>query len=108
MLNKELAENMGLSESQQSEIIRLQGEREVIKRRMAEKMNDSVAVKKELLEEFRDNEKRLQSLWGFDDSWHHRFMQELKISGCNCPYLDNKDSRGVQVYKNQTCKWHNL
>lgn len=109
MLNKKLAEVRGLPPETQDKIQALQDNRQLIKNEM-EKVQNSLDDKEkiELIQKFRANEVELQKLWGFDDDWHMRFMEELKISGCNCPYLDNKDSRGVRVFKNQTCKWHNL
>lgn len=108
MLNEQLAKEMGLSESRKSWIKELQSRREDLKIEMAQKMNGTVKEKTELLGRFRTNEKQLQEAWGFSDNTHLRFMQELKISGCNCPYFDNKDGRGLVRYKSETCKWHNL
>lgn len=108
MYNKQLAESRGLSPEIQSLIQNLQDKRQLIKNEMERNQDESESLKKGLLKEFRDNEIELQKAWGFENNAHLRFMEELKISGCNCPFLDNKDARGLQRYTNKTCRWHNL
>lgn len=107
MYNKKLAEQRNLSQQIQNKIQIAQNNRELLKLEMGRAISDPVESRRQLLEMFKANEKSLQALWGFEDNAFYRRMEELKIPGCNCPYLDNKDARGLRVYVNETCPWHN-
>lgn len=109
MLNSQLADSMNLSEQTQETIKRYQLNRENMIHDAQSLIHDdegSVDLRKRLLLSFQENEKVLQKLWGFGDNAHLRFMQELKLPGCTCPYLDNKDAQGLVRYMHESCKWH--
>lgn len=106
MLNEKLADVRGISPDSREKIIKLQDYRIRLMNVMAQSMDADDKMKAELLADFRRVEKELQALWKFDFSAHNAFMAELKISGCNCPYLDNKDGKGLRRFINKSCKWH--
>lgn len=106
MLNKELAKVRGISPDVQDMIQKLQEEREILRLEMGRKQDAEQKVKDSLMKRFREIEIELQKLWEFPDSSYHRFLSELSIPGCLCPYLDNKDSGGIRRIINKKCKWH--
>ena len=106
MFNEKLANIREISPDDREKIENLHSYRINLMNAMAQSMDAEDKMKAELLADFRRVEKELQELWKFEFNPHNAFMAELKISGCNCPYLDNKDAKGLRRYISETCKWH--
>lgn len=107
MINLDLAESRGLPASSIGKIETLQAQRDLLMSEMAAAMDGDPSIRKSMLESFRKNELALQEAWEFPIDLHRAFIAELRISGCCCPFMDNKDSPEYR-YIHKQCKWHNL
>lgn len=107
MINLELAQSRGLPAASITKIETLQAQRDLLMSEMASSMNDDPSIRKSMLDSFRKNELELQEAWEFPIDKHRAFLAELRISGCCCPFMDNKDSPEFR-YISKQCKWHNL
>lgn len=106
MYNESLADVRGISPESRARITELQEERILLSNAMAQNIDADEKMKASLLNRFRNIEADLQNLWKFPFNQHQAFMAELKIPGCNCPYMDNRDSGGYRKFINKTCPWH--
>ncbi len=103
MINMQLANKLGLSNSTIHEIIFWQTYRKSLNHQYARK-EISASTYVELWEQ---NEYRLQELWGFPkDPNYHKFWE---MSGCTCPKIDNEDSYPTGFYiHTQNCPLHGV
>ena len=106
MINKGLAKKRGLSQAQIEVIESLQKNRDEIEARMKKlnpKKNKETLL--ELLEEWRENEYKLQDAWMFRRDC--RMHKEFFIPHCSCPKIDNEDCIGTDMrYINPKCIYH--
>lgn len=116
MINRQLAESRKLPEINMILIEQAQEFRKSITVEIAEQAKshtdkivsglvgdaDSITI---LLDKWRDNEFKLQRLWGFEENsaYHREFM----IDGCTCPKSDNEELVGTnrRIYSD-TCVIH--
>jgi hypothetical protein len=101
MINMQLANKLGLSNSTIHEIIFWQAYRKSLKHQYTCK-EISASTYVELWEQ---NEYRLQELWGFPkDPNYHRFWE---MAGCTCPKMDNEDAYPTGYYtRSGNCPLH--
>ena len=95
MINKKLAEDRGISESDQMIIESLHEEREdLFDKSLASKMTQDVQL--DIFSDWLDVERSLQLLWGFDEE--DRFIKFWKFPTCSCPSMDNEDAYPTGYY----------
>ena len=92
MINWRLAESMGISVTAIEEIEYLQDSRELLVHRMKNLPSDHVAQVR-LLEVWRENETKLQKLWGCEPN--SDFWREFNLPHCTCPKMDNEELVGT-------------
>lgn len=106
MINKKLADRIGLSNKVQAEIGKWQQWKESLLTLISQLgvITDKPTIHV-LVVAWKENEFKLQRLWGFDeDARYHRFFD---LPHCNCPVLDNLERLGTdyQIH-NQNCPIH--
>lgn len=106
MLNNDLANKRKIPQESRENIESRQELRQTMINKSREISTGTEEQKQKFLSEFRENEVILQKLWNFEDNQGLRFLQELKLQGCTCPYMDNKDTQGLRRIYHADCKWH--
>ena len=94
MINKQLAEDRGISEEDQLHISILHSGREDIFE--ASRKVVSPEMQRELFSDWLDVERTLQMLWGFDEE--DRFIKFWTFPACSCPSMDNEDAFPTGYY----------
>ena len=96
MINKELAEDRGLSEETIKKIEELHHQRYTIFK-VSEEMADDDSQQK-LFSDWMNIERELQDLWGFDRD--DNMIKFWTFPACSCPQMDNNDAYpyGYYVY----------
>ena len=95
MINKKLAKDRGISESDQLIIESLHEEREdLFDESLATKMTEDNQGR--IFSDWLDVERSLQLLWGFDEE--DRFIKFWKFPTCSCPSMDNEDAYPTGYY----------
>ena len=95
MINKKLAEDRGISESDQLIIESLHKQREdLFDESLATKMTRDKQLP--IFGKWWNLERDLQKLWGFDEE--DRFIKFWKFPTCSCPSMDNEDAFPTGYY----------
>lgn len=87
MINMKLAEELDLSKETIAEIEYCHGHRQSLG---DESLTATDEEQKYIFEEWMDNERELQKLWGFEQD--DRFIRFWYFPACSCPQMDNNDS----------------
>ena len=95
MINKQLAEDRGISELNQVLIKAFHKEREeLFDKSLATKMTQDVQL--DIFSDWLGVERSLQLLWGFNEE--DRFIKFWKFPTCSCPSMDNEDAYPTGYY----------
>lgn len=103
-LNKKLLVSQNVSESQIETLYELYNQLEVLINQSKDKTL-SEAQYKRIGDSVETIEFELQKNWNFemDRSFHTHY---LKLDGCDCPRMDNRDDYGYRRWNNGGCKYH--
>ncbi len=103
-LNEKLLKEKNISKSNREAIEELHQQLEVL---AVESENENLSDEeyKQIGDSVETIEFALQELWGFnkDIAFHRHYM---KLHGCTCGNIDNKEDYGYRRHKSGACKYH--
>ena len=105
MLNEKLFKKQNLTETDRETLYELYSQLGVLITQSKDNLSDEEY--KRIGSSVETIEFALQRVWGFseDSNFHRHYM---KLDGCSCGNIDNRESWGFRRYNNGDCKYHGI